>query len=47
MKLLALREELISRGLGYLLKTWTCPSSNPAEWCARLRAGRVNDPCAC
>jgi len=31
LKLLALRDELTSRGLGYLLKTWVCPSSNPAE----------------
>jgi hypothetical protein len=34
LKLLALRDELTARGLGYLLKSWTCPSSNPAEWCA-------------
>jgi Fungal cellulose binding domain len=28
LKLLNLRDELISRGLGYLLKTWTCPSAS-------------------
>jgi hypothetical protein len=33
---MALRDELTARGLGYLLKSWTCPTSNPAEWRARL-----------
>ena len=28
LKLLSLRDELLSRNLGYLLKTWTCPTAN-------------------
>jgi hypothetical protein len=40
LKLMALRDELTARGLGYLLKSWTCPTSNPAEWHARALAPR-------
>ena len=31
LKLFGLRDELVARGLGYLLGTWTCPTSNYAE----------------
>jgi hypothetical protein len=31
LKLLSLRDELLSRNLGYLLKTWTCPTANPVD----------------
>lgn len=34
LKLLALRDELSYRGLGYLLGSWKCPTSNPADWYA-------------
>ena len=29
LKLLNLRDELQSRNMGYLLKSWTCPTANP------------------
>ena len=40
LKLLALRDELLRRGLGSLLQSWTCPQQQEGDkglWCAQWR----------